>query len=51
MHPHRLGIVPALQGKHCLRLQTGLVGENRLPLWGHTILRLGVDIGPEPTGC
>lgn len=34
-----------------LRLQTGLVGENRLPLWGHTIPRLWVDTGPEPTGC
>lgn len=51
MHPYRLGIVPAPQGKHSLRLQTGLVGKNRLPLWGHEIIRLGVDTGPVPTGC
>lgn len=51
MHPYRLGIVPAPQGKHSLRLQTGLVGKNRLPLWGHEIMRLGVDTGPVPTGC
>lgn len=45
-----------LQAGHCacppgqtsLSLQTGLVGENRLPLWGHEILRLEVDTGPVP---
>lgn len=51
MHSHRLGIVPALQGKHGPHLQTSLVGGNRPPLWGQTILLHWVDIGPEPTGC
>lgn len=36
-HPHP-------QGKHSLRLQTGLVGKNRLPLWGHKIMRLGLTL-------
>lgn len=51
MHPHRPGIVPALQGKHWPHLQTGPVGGKRPPLWGHMIPQYGVDIGPEPTGC
>ena len=51
VHPYRLGIVPAPQGKHSLRLHTGLVGKNKLPLWGHEIMRLGVDTGLVPTGC
>ena len=50
-HPHRPGIVPALQGKHWPHLQTGLVGGKGPPLWGHRIPQDRVDTGPEPTGC
>lgn len=42
VHPHGLGVTSCLlsRANMGLRLQTGLPGGNRLPLWGHPIPKL-----------